>query len=296
MMYTYLLLLAGQAAAFSGFRNSFLSRQDNRLVPSFRQTQSDVFPFSVLAQQVAEGKTSVRIDTVRYDKAEGEEEVKEANFTSRVVVDEAADEPLSPEEQFVKDATDGDFQAVKAHLDAGRNPNRCRDQDGRSPLHGAAESNHETIVNVLLDNDANPDIQSWSGNTPLHSACVRGHISLVKTLVNGGADVNLPSATGAWTALQKACYAGKQEVVEYLIKKRADPNAMNDDGWTAMAIATIEGYVEIMRAVSAAGGMIQKKDLFTEQKEIIDEMREELRKKELESRDANEQGFELKVQ
>ncbi|MDZ7581156.1 MAG: ankyrin repeat domain-containing protein [Deltaproteobacteria bacterium] len=63
-----------------------------------------------------------------------------------------------------------------------------------------------------------------------------GHTSIVQMLIEKGADPNIQDFDG-WTALMKAAYKGNIEIVQILINNGADLNLKNIGGHTALYIA-----------------------------------------------------------
>lgn len=135
---------------------------------------------------------------------------------------------------------------------------------GAKPLHIAAETGELNIVSQLLEQDMDVNIVDSSGRTPLHYACqpvrplwehadamVRGgnranrsHTNVVKYLVKKGANVNVSSHSGE-TPLIGAAASCDLETVKFLLEHRADVNARDKDGRTALFV--ISGHSWHMR-------------------------------------------------
>ena len=54
----------------------------------------------------------------------------------------------------------GDYRRVKELLEAGANPDKYKDHNGRTALHWAAENGHKGVVISLLESGADPCIES----------------------------------------------------------------------------------------------------------------------------------------
>ena len=68
-------------------------------------------------------------------------------------------------------------------------------------------------------------------------------------------EVSNGKSSKGWTILMAACEANKQDTVEWLLKKNADPNKqMDKSSWTAMHAAAKNGNVEILKLLLDAGG------------------------------------------
>lgn len=87
--------------------------------------------------------------------------------------------------------------------------------DGWTPLHYAATSGHNEIVQILLDHKAVLDTRSPNGTTPMMMAAWGGHIMTVKLLLDAGADATLKNANGM-TAIDFALQNEHKDIAEGL--------------------------------------------------------------------------------
>src|SRR5262249_49519277 len=79
------------------------------------------------------------------------------------------------------------------------------------------------------------------GRRPLSSATEFGRYSVVRLLLDRGANPNLPEAGATrGTALRTASAINDRELVELLLAHGADPNAYLDSGGTAIGWASAE--------------------------------------------------------
>ena len=58
----------------------------------------------------------------------------------------------------------------------------------RTPLHAAADRGHRKMIILLVNEDADPNLQDTDGNTPLHMSARQGHNRTVNVLLSAGAD------------------------------------------------------------------------------------------------------------
>jgi len=65
-------------------------------------------------------------------------------------------------------------------------------------------------------------------------------LEVVELLLQNGADPNLRSNKG-WTALTHACSHGNSEVAECLLRFKANPQLVDSDGFTALVHAMLSG-------------------------------------------------------
>jgi ankyrin repeat protein len=107
---------------------------------------------------------------------------------------------------------------------------------------------HARVAGSLLQKHAH----AKAGDSALHLASQRGDSEVVRLLIGNGANVN---AWGGryWTSLYAASVFGHQEVV--LSSNGAHANARGPDG-TALQVALISGYEEVVRMLLANGADI----------------------------------------
>ena len=86
-----------------------------------------------------------------------------------------------------------------------------------SLLHACAELGIPQSAKILLDKQADINIQDVKGGTPLYMACQNAHKPIVKMLLDKQADVNIQDIEGA-TPLYTvtACLQGQEEISELL--------------------------------------------------------------------------------
>ncbi len=103
---------------------------------------------------------------------------------------------------------------------------------GESALHLAILTNQEKIVELLLNNGANPDLRNDFGRTALHYAAMKGDIKLTKLLVDAKANIFALDIRGS-TPLHEAAAAGATDVYHYLNKLGASDSTKNNSGFSA---------------------------------------------------------------
>jgi hypothetical protein len=118
-----------------------------------------------------------------------------------------------------------------------------------SPLHlAAAQGNYDTIE-LLLSCGADVNAKTSYGRTPLERAARYGHASVVQLLLFRGANVNT-TTEGGETPLLMAAGNNHKKVVKILLDHDADVTAASA-GFTAMRIATLQGYTEIVQLLQS---------------------------------------------
>jgi uncharacterized protein len=83
-------------------------------------------------------------------------------------------------------------------------------------------------------------------------AAMRGEVAAVRTLIATKADVNAAQNDGA-TALHWAVFKGNREMAETLIRAGANPKAANREGVTPLWLASVNGDAALIRALLDAG-------------------------------------------
>jgi uncharacterized protein len=99
---------------------------------------------------------------------------------------------------------------------------------------------------------AAPVSLAWAGDSPVADAAMNGDRAGVEALIHQKADVNAPQADGA-TALQWAAYRDDLEMAGMLLAAGANPKLANREGATAMQLASIHGSPAMMEKLLQAG-------------------------------------------
>ena len=130
-------------------------------------------------------------------------------------------------------------EMVQLLLDAGAKIEaKCRYGE-MTALHHAAHGINETSLRsakLLLARGAEVNLRSKLGY-PLTHACSRGSAPMAEMLMKQGADVN-PS--GGVTPLMGAVRGQQVEMIKWLLDKGADPDALDQNGYTALMWAAEE--------------------------------------------------------
>lgn len=157
----------------------------------------------------------------------------------------------------------GDAEGLKLLLQYKPDVNAVN-SDGMTALHGAASTLYPSgsAINLLLKAGADINARDSSGHTLLISLSYCGmHLSapLMESLIKKGADVNLRTTNGA-TALMIASGNAYDAAVKILIKYKADPRAVDNDGNTALHYCAPNGasYNVVALLVKAGARLDQK--------------------------------------
>jgi ankyrin repeat protein len=90
------------------------------------------------------------------------------------------------------------------------------------------------------------------GMSDVADAAMRGEAAAVKALIAKKADVNAPQADGA-TALHWAVYRGDRDLAAVLLRAGANPKAANREGATPLWLASVNGDARMVAALIEAG-------------------------------------------
>lgn len=105
-----------------------------------------------------------------------------------------------------------------------------------------------------LEKGANPNIRDGFGRTFLHIlAYYKKGTPIAKALLDKGADPNSKRSDDLYTPLHSAVYEGNQELIQLLLKKKADIDAKNSIGDTPLHMAVARCEVAIVRLLLDAG-------------------------------------------
>ena len=122
-------------------------------------------------------------------------------------------------------------ETVELLVDRGAAVN-VQDEEGNTPLLINARDGEVDIVELLLENSADPSIRNNLNETPLLAA---SNVEKVKLLVEHGADVDAKDIEGNTSLLINASN-GKKDTVEFLLKNGADFSIKNNSNQAPLAV------------------------------------------------------------
>lgn len=156
------------------------------------------------------------------------------------------------------DQSSGSQSFAEFLLEEGASVN-ARDDNGTTPLMGAALHNHGDLAKLLLKYRASVDARDDTGGTALMIAGEHGRMSIAQLLLDKGADVNAWDVHHA-TALMFAAQNGHEYVAKLLLDKGADVNARDTHGATALTTAATEGHEPIVKLLLDSGADVNACD------------------------------------
>ncbi|XP_017322128.3 uveal autoantigen with coiled-coil domains and ankyrin repeats [Ictalurus punctatus] len=132
-----------------------------------------------------------------------------------------------------------------------KSPVDSTDLQGRTALHEAAYAGHTTIIKMLCSSGASVSAVDKDGRSPLMIAAQMGHTRACQLLLNCGASVNLRDKQNK-TALILACEHVCREVVEVLLKHKADVTTVDLHGHDLCHYARLSGDQALIMMIKQA--------------------------------------------
>ena len=102
------------------------------------------------------------------------------------------------------------------------------------------------ITKLLLEARADVDATNCDGNCALNCAAYHGFMEVASLLVDSNATIDVRDNVTGKTALIKAAYVGHADVAEVLLRAGADRNAMDNQGYSALAFSTSFNHIGVL--------------------------------------------------
>ncbi|XP_037359898.1 ankyrin repeat and SOCS box protein 2 [Talpa occidentalis] len=168
---------------------------------------------------------------------------------------------LAPLDPVLKAIKEGDEEALKAMIKAGKNlaePNK----EGWLPLHEAAYYGQLDCLRALQRAyPATLDQRTLQEETALYLATCRGHLDCLLSLLQAGAEPDISNKSRE-TPLYKACEHKNVEAVRILVQHNADTNHRCNRGWTALHESVSRNDLEVMEILVRGGAKVESKNAY----------------------------------
>ena len=158
-------------------------------------------------------------------------------------------------DDLINAAVAGSVIWVQDALTHGADINHKEKYLGKTALHEASSNGHIDVAKLLLDKGADVNAVSEEGKTALMFASSNGYNEIIKLLLGMGADVNLKDSSGN-TALINAMFLGDSGIIRMLLEHDVDKDSKDE----ALRIASIKGYVDIVKLLLENGANVDKKE------------------------------------
>lgn len=126
--------------------------------------------------------------------------------------------------------------------------NATQDNKGRTPLYVAAAHGHDSVVKVLLERNADPNIHGGNYDYPLIAAVLGNHGEVVTLLLKHGADPNLRSEEFG-TALHTAFRESNRDLVQTLIDAGADIPVTDRSILSPIHMAALNSWHDVVQSL-----------------------------------------------
>eukprot|EP00953_Heterococcus_sp_UTEX-ZZ885_P000172 360-Heterococcus_DN1.PRE.2 len=132
----------------------------------------------------------------------------------------------------------------------------ARTVTGQTPLHCAADSAADSVVQLLLQRGADVDARDDDCTTPLMGLC---SLATVKLLVAAGADATALDTKHKTVLHQQAFNGACAGMICLLLKAGADPTAVDSRGSTPAHVAGMHGHLALQALLSRAADDYRRK-------------------------------------
>jgi len=143
---------------------------------------------------------------------------------------------------------DSILKRISYLLDNGANPNYSSEQDGKTALHFASETDEDDLVNMLLDKGADINRCYLYQGTALHCAADKGNVNVINLLISRGIDSSIKNLKGK-TALISAAKSELKDIVNAIISATFRNRDDNVDSWQRMLGMDQIGDYDVQRCL-----------------------------------------------
>ena len=116
----------------------------------------------------------------------------------------------------------------------------------------AAQRCHYYVVNLFLQNGADPLVTDSQGYNILHLATFDGNVYLLILLLQQNSSLDAPDSQGH-TCLMWAAYKGFPAVVDLFLRWGANINSVDEEGFTALHWALVKGNASCIQKLVEYG-------------------------------------------
>ena len=127
------------------------------------------------------------------------------------------------------------------------------DENGLTALHVAGYRDNISMVRRLSKHGPSLETRNRNGWLPLHMAAFHGSLQVLGLMLNTMVSIDTPTTVGGYTAMWLAARNGHDNVVQWLIEKKANVQINADGHWTLLHAAVASKSPYIFRLLLQAG-------------------------------------------
>eukprot|EP00658_Telonema_sp_P-2_P032046 TRINITY_DN23832_c0_g2_i7.p1 TRINITY_DN23832_c0_g2~~TRINITY_DN23832_c0_g2_i7.p1 ORF type:complete len:1200 (+),score=235.75 TRINITY_DN23832_c0_g2_i7:161-3760(+) len=120
------------------------------------------------------------------------------------------------------------------------------------PLHSAIQNERVDVVMLMLYSDVDINAPSSTGTLPIETALECNTLATAARLVKLSADVNLALNSHQGSLLLKFAHQGNESAVSFLMSHGAKKEVCNEEGYTALDVACLNGHDGVLHAMLQA--------------------------------------------
>ena len=149
-------------------------------------------------------------------------------------------------DRLISACESGHLEVIEKLLD-GRIDVNSRSNSGDVALIAAARHGLTKAVELFLNRGADVNMQDKEG---LSALMVATNPEIIKMLIHcKDADVNLKAADGSSALMKASVWSYNDTRIKLLIKKGAEVNMQNEQGWFALAVASENGNIDTVKVL-----------------------------------------------
>ncbi|XP_019854775.1 PREDICTED: ankyrin-1-like [Amphimedon queenslandica] len=152
-----------------------------------------------------------------------------------------------------------DTQLVRLLLNANADVN-VQTTEGLTPMYIACVQGNKEMLQFFIEKKADPNLGDKYGKSPLYAAIERNSVEIVTALLDTGADPNIAGGKFKVTPLQYACTCSSDDIIHLLLKANASPNAPSTEGYTPLSIASVTGRIKVVEMLLSEGANVELED------------------------------------